>query len=341
MRIGVDVMGGDYAPAAILEGSLAAVERIDPSDELVLFGDAEVINAALAKRTPPAGPAATVSVVHTPEVIGMDEPPVDAVRGKPESSIAVMARMASRKAEKPLDAILSAGNTGAMVTAAQLHMRRLQHVHRPGIGVVVPTFSGSVLLIDVGANIEPKPHHLAQYGIMGAVYARRIMGIDNPRVALMNVGGEEQKGTPELKQARDMLRSAENVNFIGYIEGRAVFNGDADVVITDGIVGNVMIKLAEGLSDGIFKAIAREVKLADPELATRFGAVVKKIYAEHDYHEYGGAPLIGVNGVCIISHGSSEARTICNGIVRARQFVLSGVNEAIVRRLAVMEEVPA
>ena len=335
MRIGVDVMGGDNAPDAILDGAVASLDCLGPDDELVLVGDENVINRRLAACD--CCPD-RITVVHTTQVIHMDESPVDAVRNKPDSSIAVLTRMAGRKADRPLDAVISAGNTGAKVTAAQMHMRRLPHVHRPGISVVVPTFAGPVVIIDVGANIEPKPHHLAQYGVMGDVYAQKVLGIKSPRIALMNVGGEEQKGTAHMKLARDLLRGASGVNFTGYIEGRAVFDGEADVVVTDGVVGNVMIKLAEGLSDGIFKAIAREVKQSDPELGVRLGPVVKKIYAEHDYHEYGGAPLLGVNGVCIISHGSSIGRTIANGIARAKQFVESGVNDAIVERLAAMED---
>lgn len=335
MRIGVDVMGGDNAPDAIIDGALGALEGIAPDDQIVLVGDESVIRPAVEQA---GGAAERIEIVGTTELIAMDESPVEAVRGKPDSSIAVLAKMAGRKAgKKRLDVVISAGNTGAMVTAAQMHMRRLRHVHRPGIAVVVPTFSGPVVLIDVGANIEPKPHHLAQYGIMGDVFARKIIGVENPRVALMNVGGEEQKGTVEMKHARDLLRGASDLNFTGYIEGRAVFNGEADVVVTDGVVGNVMIKLAEGLSEGIFKAIAREIQHADPELAQRFAPVVKKIYADHDYHEYGGAPLLGVNGVCIISHGSSVARTITNAIIRARQFVEHGVNDAIMERLAASE----
>lgn len=335
MRIGVDVMGGDNAPDAIIDGALGALEGIAPDDRLVLVGDESVIRPAVERAE---GAADRIEIVGTTERIAMDESPVEAVRSKSDSSIAVLAKMAGRKAgEKRLDVVLSAGNTGAMVTAAQMHMRRLRHVHRPGIAVVVPTFSGPVVLIDVGANIEPKPHHLAQYGIMGDVFARKIIGVDKPRVALMNVGGEEQKGTAEMKRARDLLRGANDLNFTGYIEGRAVFNGEADVVITDGVVGNVMIKLAEGLSEGIFKAIAREIQHADPELAQRFAPVAKKIYADHDYHEYGGAPLLGVNGVCIISHGSSVARTISNAIIRSRQFVEYGVNDAMMERLAASE----
>jgi phosphate acyltransferase len=253
-----------------------------------------------------------------------------------------LAKLGGPKAgDERVDCWISAGNTGACVTAAQMYMRRLRNVHRPGIAVTVPTFSGPIVLIDVGANIEPKPHHLAQYGVMGSIYASRILGIGNPRVGLMNVGGEEAKGTAEMKFARDMLRDAEDTNFIGYVEGRGVFDGEADVVVTDGVVGNVMIKLAEGLSAGIFKAIASEVFSIDPELAMRFEPVVKSLYAKHDYHEYGGAPLLGVNGYCLISHGSSVARTICNAIVRTKQFAESGLNEAIVSALAEMEEAAA
>lgn len=331
MRIGIDVMGGDNAPDEILKGCFAALSSLSAGDQIVLVGDAALINEAIAER---GIKSSQIEVVATTEVIGMDEPPVDAVRAKKDSSLVILGRMASPKFPNRLDAIISAGNTGACVAAAQLHMRRLEGVIRPGIAVTVPTFAGPIVLIDVGANIEPKASHLAQYGVMGDIYARRVLGIKNPRVALMNVGGEEQKGTQEVRDARDLLRATEGLNFIGFVEGRGVFNGDADVVITDGIVGNVMLKLAEGLSSGIFKALAKEVFAIDPSLASRLEPVVKSLYAKYDYHEYGGAPLLGVNGVCLISHGSSVARTITNAIRRAHNFVELGVNETIVQRLA-------
>jgi glycerol-3-phosphate acyltransferase PlsX len=343
MRIGVDVMGGDNAPDAILDGALAALDHLDASDELVLVGDQNVITRAVEF----SGRADDrVTIIGTTQVVTMNEPPVEAVRTKPDSSIARLValaapRRAAREGRPTLDAVISAGNTGACVSAAQMQMRRLRNVHRPGIAVTVPTFAGPIVLIDVGANIEPKPHHLAQYGIMGDIYARRVVGVKSPRVALMNVGGEEQKGTADMKLARELLRAADGLDFIGYIEGRAVFNGEADVVITDGVVGNVMLKLAEGLSEGIFRAIAREVATIDPDLAQRFQPVVKKIYSQHDYHEYGGAPLLGVNGICLISHGTSQARTITNAILRAKDFDKAGVNEAIVKRLGAMEEAAA
>ena len=335
MRIGVDVMGGDNAPQAILEGVSIALELLDVDDSLVLFGDKGVIEKGLAEL----GCADTrLEIIATSESVTMDESPVEAVRTKLDSSLVVLCREASRKAEHTqLDVVISAGNTGAFVAAAQMHMRRLPSVARPGIAAVIPAFSGPVTFIDVGANIEPKPHHLYQYGVMGTVYASHILGIESPRVGLLNVGGEEQKGTDDMKRARDLMRDCDSINFIGFVEGRAVFDGAADVVVSDGVTGNVTIKLAEGLSGGIIKKIAAEVHAVDPQLAEQFKPVIKQLYKEYDYHEYGGAPLMGVNGVCLICHGSSEGRTIANAIRRARQYVISGVNQVIGDRLGNVE----
>jgi glycerol-3-phosphate acyltransferase PlsX len=222
-----------------------------------------------------------------------------------------------------------------------MHMRRLPGVLRPGIVVTVPTFAGPIILVDVGANIEPKPHHLAQYGIMGAIYAEQVLGIKAPRVALMNVGGEEQKGTAEVHTARDLLRATPNINFTGFIEGRAVFSGGADVIVTDGVLGNVMLKVAEGLSTSIIKGLVTEIEGIDRELLERVKPVLKGFYDKYDYHEYGGAPLMGANGYCLISHGSSKARTIKNAILRARNLVDIGLNETIVERLRAQEEIAA
>jgi len=332
VRIGIDVMGGDNAPDEIIKGCFSALERIGSDDTLVLVGDRECIDDAIRER---GSTDRRIEPLYTTEIIGMGESPVDGVRNKPDSSIAVMSRLGSSAAKKGrLDAVLSAGNTGACVAGAQMYMKRLPGVIRPGIAVTIPTFAGPVVLLDVGANIEPKPAHLAQYGVMGEIYARQILGIASPRVALMNVGGEAGKGTAEMKEARELLEGAEGANFIGYVEGRGVFNGEADVVITDGVVGNVMIKLAEGLSAGIFRALLQETLEVDAELVTRLEPVIKNLYAKHDYHEYGGAPLLGVNGVCLISHGSSVGRTITNAILRAKQFVESGINDQLSARLS-------
>ena len=333
MRLGVDVMGGDNAPDEILKGCIAALPKLAADDELVLYGDRRVIEETFSER---GISDKRLTIVATTEVIGMDESPVEAIRSKRDASMVVMAKDASPKSENRLHAIVSAGNTGAMVSAAQMHMRRIPNVVRPGIAVTVPTFAGAVVLIDVGANIEPKPVHLAQYGVMGAIYAKIACNIANPRVAIMNVGGEEAKGTDDIRLARDMLRSAAGLNFTGFVEGRGVFDGEADVVITDGVVGNVMIKLAEGLSSGIFKALAREVLAIDPELASRLEPVVKSLYAKHDYHEFGGAPLLGVNGIALICHGSSQARTIMNSITRMKMFAASDINARMSEQLGLM-----
>ena len=338
MRIGIDVMGGDNAPDEILKGCFAALSKVPADDTLVLFGKGDIIEEAIKDRgLSKDGPGARIEVVHCSEVIEMDDPPVEAVRSKRDSSIARAAEHAGPRHPNRCDAWISAGNTGACVTASQMYMRRLPNVIRPGIAVTVPTFAGPIVLIDVGANIEPKPVHLAQYGVMGDAYARGILGIKNPRVALMNVGGEEQKGPDLMRNARDMVRQFENLNVTGFVEGRGVFNGEADVVITDGVVGNVMLKLAEGLSSGIFKALAHEVLATDPELVLRLESVIKNLYAKHDYHEYGGAPLLGVNGVSLISHGSSKDRTIKNAILRGKAFAEAKINEKIVARLATVK----
>ena len=341
MRIGVDIMGGDNAPEQILKGCMQAVPLLEQADRLVLVGDESIIRDMLGERGLLRDER--IEIVGTSEVIGMDEPPVEAMKAKKNSSIVVMNQMASPRAENRLDVVISAGNTGACVAASQYFMRRLPGVVRPGICVTVPTFSGPIVLIDVGANIEPKPSHLAQYGVMGDVYAREILGNQNPRVALMNVGGEEQKGTDLMRNARDLIRRFEDLNFTGFVEGRGVFDGEADVVITDGVVGNVMLKLAEGLSSGIFKALAHQVLESDPDLVLRLEGVIKTLYAKYDYHEYGGAPLLGVNGVSLISHGSSKDRTIKNAILRGKAFAKARINEKIVARLATvkMEQVEA
>jgi len=191
-----------------------------------------------------------------------------------------------------------------------------------------------VVLCDVGANPDPRAAHLWQYGLMGETYARQILGVQSPRVALLNIGSEEAKGTGLVRSTRDLLESTPGINFVGYVEGRELFEHAADVVVTDGFVGNVMLKLSEGLAAGLFRSIAREIQEISPEMAKPFGAVVKKIYANHDYHEFGGAPLLGVNGTCLVCHGSSEARTITNAIKAAKVMINHQLNDAIVERLS-------
>jgi glycerol-3-phosphate acyltransferase PlsX len=336
MRIAVDTMGGDHAPDAIIKGALDGLELLDASDELVLVGDEAIAREYMIER---GIDDPRVVFEHAADVIGMDESPVEAVRTKPESSIVRMAVLGSRKkSANPVDVVISAGNTGACVSAATMHMRRLPGVHRPGIATALPTFHGPVVVCDVGANPEPRDTHLAQYAVMAEVFARKVLGIERPRVAQMNIGSEEAKGTGMIKAVRAMLHSIPDLNYTGYVEGRDVFEGGADVIVCDGFVGNTMLKLAEGLARSLFKAVAHEVFEADPDLAMQLQPIVQNLIRKNDYHEYGGAPLLGVNGSCIICHGSSEARTIKAAVREAKRFVSSGVNEAIVERVAAIDE---
>lgn len=334
IRIAIDVMGGDHAPDAVIKGVIDALPALAPDEHLVLVGREPIIRAHLAERSV-YDPR--LEIVHTDDVIEMGDSPAQAVRGKPESSIVVMAKLGSRKAEIPCDAVISAGNTGACVAAGQMHMKRLPGVHRPGIAVTIPAFHGPLVLCDAGANPEPRPMHLWQYGLMAEVLARKSLGIASPRVALMNIGAEEGKGSDLIKGARDLFRKTPDLNFIGYIEGRDLFAGGVDVVVTDGFTGNSMLKMAEGLAKSLFEAIAAEILEYDPNLMVQFEPVMKSIYKKNDYHEYGGAPLLGVNGVMMIAHGSSEPKTIKNAIRNTFQHVRAQVNDAIVARIASLE----
>jgi phosphate acyltransferase len=333
MRLAVDIMGGDHAPDAILKGCILALQDLAADDTLVLVGPRDIIQETLDER---GVKDARIEIEHASEAIGMDESPTKAVRGKPDSSIVRMAQLGSKNAAKRCDAVLSAGNTGACVAAAMLHMRRLPNVIRPAIAVTVPSFHGPFMLTDAGANPEPKAEHLWQYGVMADVLARQLLKIENPRVAVMNIGSEEAKGTGLIKQTRDLLKATPGLNYVGYIEGRDLFEGVADVVITDGLVGNTLLKASEGMAKSLFKAIAEEIVMSDPTLGlmTQFEPIVKAIYAKNDYHEHGAAPLLGVNGACLIAHGSSEARTIRAAIRNCKKFVQSGSTEIIVQRLA-------
>jgi glycerol-3-phosphate acyltransferase PlsX len=340
VRIAIDVMGGDHAPDAILAGSLDAVSLLSENDRLVLIGDEAIIRDGMAERRLSNDPR--IEVEPTTQVITMDDPPVTAIRNKPDSSIVRMAELGGGRKfkDRRCDVIISAGNTGACVAAAQMAMRRLPGVNRPGIAVTVPTFFGPVVLCDVGANPEPKPHHLYQYGHMAGVYASRLIGIENPRVALLSIGSEEAKGNALVKETNKLMRKDSSLNYVGYAEGRDLFAGKTDVVICEGFTGNVVLKLAEGLASGLFKTIAHEIFEIDPDLAMKFEPVVKSIYQKHDYHEYGGAPLLGANGICLICHGSSEARTIVSAVRNAIKYASLDINNGIIEALAKLEPMP-
>lgn len=337
MRVAVDVMGGDHAPDEIVRGCLDALVELSPDDQVVLVGDRSVIEDIVAERG--AGGDGRIVIEDAEQVISMEESPVEAVRSKPDSSLVKMVKLGSaRKSADPVDVVMSAGNTGACVSAATMFMKRLPGVHRPGIACTIPTFHGPLVLCDVGANPEPRASHLAQYAEMADIYAQKLLGIEHPRVAQMNIGSEEGKGTGMVREVRDRLAATPELNYIGYVEGREVFEGAADVILTDGFVGNTVLKIAEGLATSLLKAVVSEVLEVDPELMQRVEPVLKSLYEKNDYNEYGGAPLLGVNGVCIICHGSSKAKTIRSAILHAKQHVAAGVNEAIIERIAQLEQ---
>jgi len=322
MRIGIDAMGGDYAPREVVRGAVEATAKLN-GHQIVLIGDEN----AVRKELELAGSSwPTISVVHASQVIGMDESPVEAVRHKPDSSICRMTQMASKR---ELDAIISAGNTGAFAAASQLRMKLLPKVARAGIAVVLPSFTGPIVMCDAGSNLTPKAHHLVQYAIMAGAYAKYVLKIARPRVALLSVGEEDAKGTSLVKQAHELLDSCSQVNFVGNVEGRDLFRGGCDVVICDGFVGNIALKLIEGLAEGLFKTISKEIALASPELANRFDPVVKRVWANNDYAEYGGAPLLGVDGACIICHGSSDHVAIRNAVRVAAEYYENDLNSII------------
>jgi len=302
MRIAIDAMGGDHAPDEIIAGALEAREVLGSEDELLLIGDEQVIESHLHKLG--ASPK-TFRVLHASDVIGMDESPVEALRRKPKSSISIMARAASHR---QVDAVLSAGNTGACVAGCQLRMRNLKGVLRPGIALAIPTISGPVTLCDVGANIACKPINLYQYAVMSSIYAREIHNIKNPRVP--------------------------NLNFIGNLEGGDIFEDKCDVVVCEGFLGNVILKTTESLAGMIFTAVGTEMKKQNLLMAWWFKKISKDVLKKYDYHEYGGALLLGVNGISVICHGSSKARTIKNAVSACKRFADKHINEQIIDRLS-------
>ncbi len=328
MRIGVDAMGGDFAPAGLVEGALAAKSLLGNDDRVVLVGDEAVIRRRLDNQ---AGWEQFIRIEHAGEVIGMDESPVEALRQKPDSSIA---RLASLAAAGELDAIISAGNTGACVAAAQMRLRRLRGVHRPGIAIITPTYAGPVIMCDVGANVNCRPQHLYQYGLMSSEYSRYICGIEKPRVALLSIGEEDAKGNQLVKETRDLFKNDPELKFVGNIEGRDIFHGACDVVVTEGFVGNVALKLMEGLAEGLFKSTCLELTRSNPDLAGQFEHAITKIREKYDFNEYGGAPLLGVNGICIICHGASRPRGITNAIRVTLDFAKTHINDRITERIA-------
>ncbi len=325
MRIAVDGMGGDNAPRVVVEGAVLAAKEF--GYDIVLIGDNDTLQKELFRIKPTPK---NISVYHASEVVGMEESPATTVRRKKDSSIVVGANLLK---EKEVDAFVSAGNTGAVVCAVTLKVGLLEGVDRPGISLIYPTLKDLGVIIDIGANIDAKPQHLLQYAIMGSVLQKYILGKPHPKVGLLNVGEEESKGTDFMRETNKLLNQcATDFNFIGNVEGGKIYAGSCDVIVCDGFVGNVALKVSEGLAHTMTVLIKRKLQM---NLITQLGAILsmgafKALKKDIDYSEYGGAPLLGVNGVCIIGHGRSSAKAIKNAIREAGEFYSHQVNEHIV-----------
>ena len=325
-RIALDVMGGDSAPASNLDGAMLAAERGLPPERLLLVGNEDVIQGGLKERGGNPG----FDVLNATEVIGMEEKPGVALRAKPNSSINVATGAIKMGAA---GAHVSMGNTGAVVGAATVGLKTLPGVRRPGIAVTLELTGKPVTILDMGANVVPKPEHLLQYGHMGSVLTRDILtGGDSdvaPRVGLLNIGEEPSKGTDLLRAAHELLTESE-LNFVGNVEGGDIFKGVCDVVVTDGFTGNVVLKLLEDFSGFMLKLVMGELQTHGAQWGPEaLGNVRKRI----DYSEYGGALLLGVNGIVVIGHGRSDASAVCNAIDLAKRALDADVNGHIVRGL--------
>ena len=323
-RIAVDAMGGDFAPREIVRGAVDAARGLDTVDEIVLVGDEEAIRAEMSAYGVQEADVPKIRIVHTSEVIEMGEHPVHAVRSKPDSSIN---RGIALVKAKEVDAFVSAGSTGAMVASSLLNLRRIWGVKRPAIGTVLPSLGKPYLLLDMGATVDCTPHELEQFAVMGSVYSRAILGQEEPSVGLLSVGTEEAKGDTRTKEAHELLKANPHIHFAGNVEGHDLFKGEMDVCVADGFVGNVVLKTIESES----RAITAMLKKAFTKTTTRkVGALLLKgafreLKQVMDPELYGGAPLLGVNGIVIITHGASSKKAIFHAIRVAGECVQADI----------------
>jgi glycerol-3-phosphate acyltransferase PlsX len=323
MKIALDGMGGDKAPQAVVEGAVQAAREF--GEEIILVGQEHALNHELSKYKPvPAG----ISVQHAPTVVEMHEGATVSIRRKRDSSISIGIELAKKG---KADAFISAGNTGAVVASAVFNLGLLPDVERPGIAIVFPTLFGFSLLIDVGANIDPSSKHLLQYAIMGDAYSKYILKKANPSIGLLNVGAEESKGTEFFKETHKLLQES-GLHFIGNVEGRDIFTGKTDVIVCDGFAGNVVLKVSESLASAITTLLRNELGKSKISQLGAFlsRSAFKALAKETDYSEYGGAPLLGLNGRCFISHGTSSAKAIRNAIRVAIEFMSHHINDHII-----------
>jgi glycerol-3-phosphate acyltransferase PlsX len=329
ITIAVDAMGGDHAPRPEVEGSVLAARELGV--RVLLVGQPAAVRAELAKHAPANLP---IEVIAASEVITMDDHPVQAFRKKKDSSVHVAARLVR---EAKADGLVSAGNTGAVMTVAKFLLGTLESVDRVALAAPFPNAKGGVsVLLDVGANVDSRPEHLVQFAVMGEVYYRATFGHRRPRVGLLSVGSEEIKGNELTREVYTRLKKSA-VHFVGNVEGGDLFSGDVDVIVCDGFIGNVALKICEGLAVSIFDLLKKSLKSS---LVSQVGAVLsqgafKGLKKTIDYTEYGGAPLLGVRGVCVIGHGRSNASAVKNAIRVAAGLARARSNEKIEQELSV------
>ena len=329
----LDAMGGDHAPGEMVKGAIDAVNMRDDI-KVILVGQEDVIKEEIGKYQYPED---KIGIVHAEEVIETAEPPVNAIRKKKNSSIVVGMNMVKNK---EADACVSAGSSGAILVGGQVIVGRIRGIERPPLAPIIPTESGVSLLIDCGANVDARPSHLVQFAKMGSIYMEHVVGIKNPRVAIVNIGAEEDKGNALVKETFPLLKACTDINFVGSIKAREIPHGGADVIVCEAFVGNVILKLYEGLSSTLISLVKQGMMSS---VTSKIGAAMalpalKKTLKEFDASKYGGAPLLGLNGLVVKTHGSAKAMEVTNSIIQCVTFKNEDINGKIKKNIIVSEE---
>lgn len=331
--IAVDAMGGDLGPSVVVPGAIEAARQTGA--KILLVGNESTLDGEL-NRLSPSG--VDLEIVHAPEVAGMDEKPSDILRRKKNASIQVACRLVRDGAAQ---GVVSAGHSGASVACGMFIMGRIPGVERPALASLLPTEKEPVVLLDVGATVDCKPYNIFQFGLMGDAFARDILNKESPRVGLLSIGEEEGKGNSQVKEAYELFKMAQNLNFSGNIEGRDLFTGEVDVAVCDGFVGNVALKLSEGLGLSLSRVLKRELLNSGflPKLGSLLAKSAFRRFAKVvDYAEYGGAPLLGLQNISIVCHGRSNAKAICNATRMATLFVEKETNKRLMETICANEE---
>ena len=335
IKVAVDAMGGDNAPAEIVKGAIEAV-TLRQDIKVYLVGQQDVVKEELAKNS---YTGSQIEVIHADEVIETAEPPVMAIRKKKQSSIVIGMNMVK---QQEADAFVSAGSSGAILVGGQVIVGRIKGVERPPLAPLIPTEKGVSLLIDCGANVDARASHLVQFAKMGSIYMENVMGVKNPKVAIVNIGAEEEKGNALVKETFPLLKNCPDINFVGSIEARDIPHGEADVIVCEAFVGNVILKLYEGVGATLISKVKQGMLTT---LRSKIGALLvkpalKKTLKSFDSAEYGGAPLLGLNGLVVKTHGNSKAKEVCTSIIQCVTFKEQEINEKIRKNIGTspMEE---